>query len=61
MWRKSSYSQDHGGNCIETVLGIRDFVAVRDSKRPCHANVAVPSSAWSSFVDAIRRETFTSA
>ena len=43
-WRKSSYSGDTGGDCVE--------VAVRDAKRTEVACPAVPASAWPAFVDA---------
>lgn len=32
-WRKSTYSEDNGGNCVE-VARQRAVVAMRDSKRP---------------------------
>lgn len=32
-WRKSSFSDHQGGNCVE-VGGLPSFVAVRDSKNP---------------------------
>jgi hypothetical protein len=32
-WRKSSFSGDNGGNCVE-VASQRAVVAMRDSKRP---------------------------
>ena len=30
-WRKSSYSNGDGGNCIEVAAGIPDVLPVRDS------------------------------
>lgn len=32
-WRKSSYSEDGGNNCVE-VAAVAGKVAIRDSKRP---------------------------
>ncbi|EPD58696.1 DUF397 domain-containing protein [Streptomyces sp. HGB0020] len=34
QWRKSSYSGDQGGNCLEIAETPRATVAVRDSKNP---------------------------
>lgn len=33
-WRKSSYSSDQGGNCVEIAEVPGPTVAVRDSKNP---------------------------
>ena len=33
-WRKSSFSGDTGGNCVEIATVGADYVAVRDSSRP---------------------------
>jgi hypothetical protein len=33
-WRKSSYSGNGGGNCVEVARNIPHVVAVRDSKDP---------------------------
>ena len=32
-WRKSSYSQGNGGNCVEVAGNLPNVVAVRDSQR----------------------------
>jgi hypothetical protein len=52
-WRKSSYSGNGGGNCVE-VASRRD-VLVRDSKDQDGAQVTVPAAGWRAFVDRIQR------
>jgi len=53
-WRKSSYSNDQGGSCLEVFDGHRSGVPVRDSKNPHGPAVIVPASAWSSFVAGVK-------
>lgn len=48
QWRKSSRSGGEGGNCVE-VARLGQAVAVRDSKRPYGARLAVSSRAWERF------------
>lgn len=51
-WRKSSYSGNTGGECVE-VAEMNTLVAVRDSKRPESAHLAVDPRAWAAFVRAL--------
>ncbi|GGW18078.1 hypothetical protein GCM10018980_53570 [Streptomyces capoamus] len=51
-WRKSSYSGNTGGDCVE-VAEVNALVAVRDSKRPDSAHLAVDPRAWAAFVRAL--------
>ncbi|WSR42926.1 DUF397 domain-containing protein [Kitasatospora purpeofusca] len=55
-WRKSSYSGDNGGECVEVALvsPSPDVVPVRDSKDPSGPVLLFPSAAWSSFLSALR-------
>ncbi|HEY2522011.1 MAG TPA: DUF397 domain-containing protein [Streptosporangiaceae bacterium] len=53
-WRKSSYSGNGGGNCVE-VASRRD-VLVRDSKDRDGLRLAVPAAGWRSFIGRIQRE-----
>ncbi|MFF8102481.1 DUF397 domain-containing protein [Streptomyces sp. NPDC016640] len=59
-WRKSSYSNDQGGSCLEVLDSPRWGVPVRDSKNPHGPAVIVPASAWSTFVTAVRSGGFPS-
>ncbi len=56
-WRKSSYSGNGGGNCVEVASGRRG-VLVRDSKDPAGPPLAVGGNAWSSFVQGIKDGEF---
>jgi hypothetical protein len=55
-WRKSSRSTAEGsnGDCVEVAFADR-LVAVRDSKNPHAANLAVPTAAFSAFLRATGR------
>ena len=50
QWRKSSYSSDQGGNCVE-VAGLAAAVAVRDSKVPAGPVLALAPAAFAAFLD----------
>ncbi|MES9520313.1 DUF397 domain-containing protein [Streptomyces capoamus] len=51
-WRKSSHSGNTGGDCVEVAEG-NALVAVRDSKQPDSAHLAVDPRAWAAFVRAL--------
>lgn len=53
VWRKSSYSGNNGGACVE-VAEFPGAVAVRDSKDPEGGALAFPAEAWRSFILGIR-------
>lgn len=54
-WRKSSYSDGNGTNCVETTdLAPAVDIAVRDSKNPTGPALLLPSTAWSAFVTHIQ-------
>ncbi|MFE5585339.1 DUF397 domain-containing protein [Kitasatospora sp. NPDC056531] len=57
-WRKSSYSGNDGGNCIEVAPGFPGLVPVRDSKDPHGPALVFPASAWEAFVTAVREGDF---
>lgn len=57
-WRKSSYSNGNGGNCIEVADGFPGVVPVRDSKDPQGPALAFSADAWASFVAAVREDRF---
>ncbi|MCT2590432.1 DUF397 domain-containing protein [Streptomyces sp. N2-109] len=48
-WRKSSYSSDTGGSCVE-VAALPAAVAVRDSKDPEGPHFTVSAPAFSAFL-----------
>ncbi|WP_110946113.1 DUF397 domain-containing protein [Streptomyces avicenniae] len=54
QWRKSSYSNQDGGACVEVATNQSHAVPVRDSKDRCGPVLVVPSVGWSSFVSAVR-------
>ncbi|MFD8972274.1 DUF397 domain-containing protein [Streptomyces sp. NPDC059593] len=53
-WRKSSYSDGDGGNCVEVRDDIPGVVPVRDSKVADGPVLVVPAAAWSVFVADIK-------
>ncbi|MFH8973324.1 DUF397 domain-containing protein [Streptomyces sp. NPDC017890] len=52
-WRKSSYSNGTGGDCVEVTDDLPGLVPVRDSKNPHGPALLFPSEAWSAFVGAL--------
>lgn len=57
VWRKSSYSSDQGGACVETRL-VDNHLNVRDSKDPDGSILAFTGAAWSAFTAGIRAGEF---
>jgi hypothetical protein len=53
-WRKSSYSNPDGGNCLEVCDTLPSAVPVRDSKTPDAPALLFTTSSWSSFVGALK-------
>ncbi|MEU1772365.1 DUF397 domain-containing protein [Streptomyces sp. NPDC006682] len=58
-WRKSSYSDNQGGSCLEVLDGHPSGVPVRDSKSPQGPALLIPTAGWSSFVAAVKAEHFS--
>jgi hypothetical protein len=52
-WRKSSYSNGSGGNCVE-VAHATEAVAVRDSKHATGPMITVAPAAWQVFLTTVR-------
>ncbi|GAA2581618.1 hypothetical protein GCM10010304_24350 [Streptomyces roseoviolaceus] len=50
LWRKSSYSGDQGGECIE-VGEAPAFVAIRDSKTPAGPILTLDPATFTTFVN----------
>ncbi|WP_329386743.1 DUF397 domain-containing protein [Streptomyces sp. NBC_01351] len=56
-WRKSSYSNGEGGNCVEVSDDLRGIVPVRDTKRGGAGPVLVfPFAAWAPFIQAVKAQ-----
>ncbi|WP_329455157.1 DUF397 domain-containing protein [Streptomyces sp. NBC_01497] len=53
-WRKSSYSNQDGGACVEVRDDFAAVVPVRDSKDPRGPVLVFAVGRWSSFVDAVK-------
>ncbi|UXY27705.1 DUF397 domain-containing protein [Streptomyces sp. HUAS TT20] len=53
-WRKSSYSNDQGGSCLEVLDGHPTGVPVRDSKSPEGPALVFLSAGWTAFVAAVK-------
>jgi hypothetical protein len=51
-WRKSTYSNGSGGNCVE-VADLPNGRAVRDSKRPGRPILVFTKDEWQAFVQAV--------
>ncbi|OIJ84618.1 DUF397 domain-containing protein [Streptomyces colonosanans] len=58
-WRKSSYSNDQGGSCLEILDNHPMGVPVRDSKVPEGPAPIFPSTIWTSFIAAVRNGYFS--
>jgi hypothetical protein len=54
VWRKSTFSNGQGGDCVEIAANLPGLVAVRDSKNP-HGPVLVFSPAdWRAFAAMVK-------
>ncbi|MFF5282123.1 DUF397 domain-containing protein [Streptomyces sp. 62] len=54
VWRKSSYSNGDGGECVEVADNVPGLVPVRDSKRPDGPVLLLPAAVWAPFVEAVK-------
>ena len=54
-WRKSSYSGNSGGNCVE-VGAAAPLIAVRDSKDPDGTRLAFGREAWQAFAARVKAD-----
>jgi hypothetical protein len=52
-WRKSSYSDANGGNCIE-VTDTAGVLLVRDTNDPAGATLTITAEAWTTFTRNLR-------
>ncbi|KUL46424.1 DUF397 domain-containing protein [Streptomyces regalis] len=51
QWRKSSYSGDQGGSCVEIAETPHTTLAIRDSKNPAGPILTLEPAAFSAFVN----------
>ena len=56
-WRKSTYSSDQGGNCVE-VTSLPSAHAVRDSKNPAGSVLRFTTAQWLAFTAGVRTGEF---
>ncbi|MET7298698.1 DUF397 domain-containing protein [Embleya sp. NPDC005575] len=52
-WRKSTYSSNNGGNCVEVADGCA-AVPVRDSKAPALGHLTIAPASWSALLTTLR-------
>ncbi len=60
IWRKSSRSNNQGGECLEVADGFPGVVPVRDSKNPHGPALVFEDGAWTAFVAGIKAGEFNS-
>ncbi|MFF2703177.1 Toxin-antitoxin system, toxin component [Streptomyces sp. CBMAI 2042] len=58
-WRKSSYSNQDGGACLEVADDFAPAVPVRDSKNPHGPALTFAATGWTSFVSAVKSGDLT--
>ncbi|MFD7691226.1 DUF397 domain-containing protein [Streptomyces sp. NPDC059781] len=49
-WRKSSYSNEGGGDCLEVADNLPGLTPVRDSKNPQGPALLFAADAWNHFI-----------
>jgi hypothetical protein len=57
-WRKSSYSNNGEGACVEVSDGLPGIVPVRDSKDPHGPALVFPTQAWAAFLAGVKEGDF---
>ncbi|MFD7895825.1 DUF397 domain-containing protein [Streptomyces sp. NPDC059743] len=55
-WRKSSYSNVNGGECVEITEDFPGVVPVRDSKTAHGPALMIPAGSWTTFVTALKAQ-----
>ncbi|MGV4987983.1 DUF397 domain-containing protein [Streptomyces sp. NRAIS4] len=50
-WRKSSYSSDQGGDCVEVAELPEATIAIRDSKTPAGPILTLDPATFTTFVN----------
>lgn len=52
-WRKSSYSNGQGADCVEVADNLPGITPVRDSKNPDGPALVFPTHAWAAFINSL--------
>lgn len=60
VWRKASYSNTQGGNCVEVADLADGGRAVRDSKNPSGPSLIFTASEWAAFIAGAKDGEFDS-
>ncbi|AQA16134.1 DUF397 domain-containing protein [Streptomyces malaysiensis subsp. malaysiensis] len=55
-WRKSSYSNLDGGQCVLVADNLPGIVPVRDSKNPEGPVLIFQNDAWSTFIAGLKKK-----
>ncbi|MFJ4622538.1 DUF397 domain-containing protein [Streptomyces sp. NPDC088812] len=55
IWRKSSYSGSGDGNACVEVAHHHPSISIRDSKAPARAALTFPTTAFTFFLEALKR------
>jgi hypothetical protein len=58
VWRKSSFSNGNGGNCVEVARNLPGIVAVRDSKNPQGPALVLGPAQWDALTGRIKAGEF---
>ncbi|MEU9704820.1 DUF397 domain-containing protein [Streptomyces sp. NPDC047981] len=53
-WRKSSYSGNESGSCVEVLDGHTSGIPVRDSKSPAGPALVFTTVGWTLFVSSLK-------
>jgi hypothetical protein len=53
-WRKSTYSGNEGGSCVEVLDDYRSGVPVRDSKKPHGPALVFAAAGWTTFIAGLK-------
>lgn len=58
VWRKASYSNTQGGNCVEVAALPDGGMAVRDSKDPDGPVLTFTAGEWAAFIGGVKDGEF---
>ncbi|WP_214416362.1 DUF397 domain-containing protein [Sphaerisporangium fuscum] len=55
QWRKSSFSGDTGGHCVEVASNLPGLIALRDSKKPHTRPLLLLPDEWVIFLKSLKQ------